>query len=347
MSVTHRPRLAILYPGDRSARDRSDPVESRFARLFEAFSAVGVAAEPAIYNDDFADEVQRQLEQVQGVLVWHNPIEGGRTRARLDAMLRGAAARGVFVSAHPDTILQMGTKDVLLSVHDLPFGSDVHRVESLAQMRLDLPGRLARGARVLKQHRGHSGIGVWRIEQRGSGIFALRHAQRGSEEEVVDFETVVKRLAPYFERGGTMVDQAWQPRMTEGMTRAYLVRDRVAGFGHQAVNALYPAVDGGAAPAPGPRLYSDADDPRFQELRRRLERGWVDLLCERVGVTLDALPLLWDADFLLGNRDATGSERYVLCEINVSSVSPFPESAIAPLVSAALRALASGSVRPA
>ena len=340
MSVTSRPRLAILYPGDRAARDRSDPAESRFARLFAAFSAAGVAAEPAIYNDDFADEVLRQLERVQGVLVWHNPIEGGRSRTRLDAMLREVASRGAFVSAHPDTILRMGTKDVLLSVRNLPFGSDAHRIESLAQMQFDLPGRLARGARVLKQHRGHSGIGVWRVEQRGSGTFALRHAQRGSEEEVVDFATVLRRLALYFEHGGTMVDQAWQARMTEGMTRAYLVRDRVAGFGHQSLNALYPAIDGGAAPTPGPRLYSDADDPRFQDLRRHLESGWVHLLCKSVGVTPDALPLLWDADFLLGQRDDTGSERYVLCEVNVSSVAPFPDSAIAPLVVATCTAMA-------
>lgn len=343
MSTTHRPRLAILYPGDRVARNRSDPAESRFAGLFEAFAAAGVAAVPAVYNDDFADEVQRQLAQVQGVLVWHNPMEGGRNRDRLDALLRDVAARGVFVSTHPDTLLQMGTKDVLLSVQDLPFGSDVHRVEGLAQLQSDLPGRLARGARVLKQHRGHSGIGVWRIEQRGPGAFALRHAQRGAEEAVVDFATVLKQLAPYFEGAGTMVDQAWQPRMTEGMTRAYLVRDRVAGFGHQAVNALYPAADGAKAPAPGPRLYSGADDPRFQDLRQRLEQGWVDLLCKRVGVRPDALPLLWDADFLPGQREDADAERYVLCEVNVSSVSPFPESARIPLVLATRAALAAGN----
>ena len=345
MSDTIRPRLAILYPGDRATRDRSDPAASRFARLFEAFSAAGVAAVPAIYNDDFADEVLRQLEQVQGVLVWHNPIEGGRSRARLDAILREVASQGVFVSTHPDTILSMGTKDVLLSVRDMPFGSDVHRVESLAQLQDELPRRLARGARVLKQRRGHSGIGVWRVEQRGPGLFALRHAQRGAEEALVDFATVVQRLTPYFDQGGTMVDQAWQPRMVEGMTRAYLVRDRVAGFGHQAVNALYPADAGGVAPAPGSRLYSDAHDPRFQDLRRQLDGGWVELLRQRVGVTPDALPLLWDADFLVGEREASGAERYVLCEINVSSVSPFPESVVALLVSAVRAALAFSGTR--
>jgi len=46
----------------------------------------------------------------------------------------------------------------------------------------------------------------------------------------------VGMLVPYFEpeAGGHMIDQAWQPRLSEGMVRAYLVGDRVAGFGHQA-----------------------------------------------------------------------------------------------------------------
>lgn len=333
-------RIALLYPGDRAMRERADPRESRFAALFDAFAAAGVAAEPAIYSDDFADEVRTQLLQVPAVLVWHNPIEGGRTRALLDAMLRDVASRGIFVSAHPDTVLSLGTKDVLLAVRDLPFGSDAVRVDSVAALRTGLPARLARGPRVLKQHRGHSGIGVWRIEARPDGRFALRHAQRGAAEEAVDFETVLRRLTPYFDRGGHTIDQAWQPRLAEGMTRAYLVRDRVAGFGHQAVNALIPARDGEPAPQPGPRLYSGPDDERFQALRQQLEGGWVRLLCDSTGTPIDSLPLLWDADFLLGEAD--GSQ--VLCEVNVSSVSPFPESAIEPLVQATTAVL---DARPA
>jgi hypothetical protein len=341
------PRLAILYPGDRAARDRADAAASRFAPLFEAFAAAGVLAEPAVYHDDFAAEVGAQLRQVHGVLVWHNPIEGGRTRARLDALLREVAAAGVFVSTHPETILRLGTKDVLLAARDLPFGSDVFRVDTLEQLRAELPARLGRGARVLKQHRGHSGIGVWRVEALGAGRFALRHAQRGSAPVVVDLEGVLRTLAPYFADGGHMVDQAWQARLPEGMVRAYLVRDRVAGFGHQAVNALHPGVPGGEPPPPGPRLYSGADDARFQSLRQRLESQWVAQLARAVGLATADLPMLWDADFLLGERGAReaggsgesgesgeASERYVLCEVNVSSVAPFPDAAIAPLVAA-------------
>jgi hypothetical protein len=334
------PRLAILYPGDRSARDRADPAASRFLKLFEAFERAGIAAEPAIYNDDFRDEVSRQLLRMRAVLIWHNPIEVGRDRSQLDAMLRDVSARGVLVSTHPDTILKLGTKDVLLAVRDLPFGSDVHRIGSLEQAQAQLPGRLALGARVLKQHRGHSGIGIWRIERRDADRYAIRQALRDCEEEIVDFGGVMRRIAPYFETADHMIDQAWQPRMVEGMTRAYLVQARVAGFGHQAVVALHPAGPSGDTPPPSKRLYSDESDTRFQDLRRRLEEKWLPELCSRVGIKPHELPLLWDADFLLGDRSHAAEERYVLCEINVSSVSPFPDSAIAPLVEATCRALA-------
>ena len=327
------PTIALLYPGDRAARDRNDPAESRFAALFTAFAAAGVSAEPAIYNDDFADEVAAQLRGIQAVLVWCNPIEGGRRRNRLDALLRDAAESGVLVSAHPDAILKLGTKDVLVEVRDLPFGSDALRVDSLTQLAIELPQRLQRGARVLKQYRGQSGHGEWRVERvEGSTLLKVRHAQRGAEEGLLSMTELLRTLAPYFEpeNGSHMVDQAWQPRLVDGMVRAYLVGDRVAGFGHQAVNALYPASGGQPAPAPGPRLYFPAEDPPFQTLRRQLETEWIEQLRARVGLSSEQLPLLWDCDFMFGERP----DSFVLCEINVSCVSPFPPSAIQPLVAA-------------
>ena len=379
MNAARAFKIALLYPGDRSARDRADPAQSRFADLFAAFAGAGMQAEPAVYHDDFADEVAQQLKRVDAVLVWCNPIEGGRRRDRLDALLTDVARAGVLVSAHPDTILRLGTKDVLFETRDLPFGSDVVRVDSLDQLASELPQRLRRGARVPKQHRGHSGIGVWRVESvversenddsqnaqsltptlsqkervrtaelavatsekiytggPAPALLKLRHAQRGSEEERVDMPGLLQRMAPYFEpaHGGHMVDQAWQPRLTAGMLRAYLVEDRVTGFGHQAINALYPAAPGRAAPQPGPRLYHGPETPEFQPLKRRLESGWIDLLRERVGVAHNQLPLLWDCDFLYGEPGTDAASRFVLCEVNVSSVAPFPPSSIAPLVEA-------------
>jgi hypothetical protein len=48
------------------------------------------------------------------------------------------------------------------------------------------------------------------------------------------------------------------------------------------------------------------------------------------------LPVLWDADFLYGPKDADGADTFVLCEINVSSVYPFPPDALAPLAAETL-----------
>lgn len=60
MSGTETRTVAILYPGDRAARDKADPVASRFGALFDALAAAGVRAEPAVYDDDFVDEVEAQ-----------------------------------------------------------------------------------------------------------------------------------------------------------------------------------------------------------------------------------------------------------------------------------------------
>lgn len=331
-------KVALLYPGDRTVRERAAAGDWRFTDLFDAFDAEGVVAEPVVYHDDFADDVARQLAGFDAVLVWCNPIEGGIRRTRLDALLREASQAGLFVSAHPDSILRLGTKDVLLDTRDLPFGSDVVRVDRLDQLARELPERLRVGPRVLKQHRGQSGVGVWRVEQvPGTNDLLVHHAQRGSQEERMDLRGLLERLAPYFEmeNGGHMIDQAWQPRIVEGTVRAYLVEDRVCGFGHQLVNALSSAEKHQPTPVPSPRLYHPPDLAQFAGLKAALEGGWIDQLCEKVGLRKVRLPLLWDCDFMFGEALESSDQRFVLCEVNVSSVSPYPPSVVLPLVRAA------------
>src|ERR1700712_715191 len=108
-------RIGILWRGDEAIRRSATPETSRFKAIFAALAEVGVAAMPVIYEDDVLDAVRAQLATLDGVLVWVNPIHEGRNRANLDALLRDIAERGVWVSAHPDVILKMGTKEVLYS----------------------------------------------------------------------------------------------------------------------------------------------------------------------------------------------------------------------------------------
>jgi hypothetical protein len=120
-----------------------------------------------------------------------------------------------------------------------------------------------------------------------------------------------------------LLDQTYQPRLTEGMIRCYVSGQRVAGFGHQMVRALAPPEAGPA----GRRLYSGPTDPRFQELKAVLERDWIPQMAELLTLSLNELPVIWDADFLLGPKNAAGQDSFVLCEINASSVFPIPDEA--------------------
>jgi hypothetical protein len=354
-STKNTGQIAILYPGDLGARRRATSENNRFADLFRAFSAKGIRAEPAVYHDEFCEAVQDQLMQVDGVLVWCNPIEDGRDRSILDSMLRDVAAAGIFVSTHPDAILKLGTKEVLYRTRAIGWGSDTYLYDSIEQLRRELPMRLATGkARVLKQWRGNGGNGVWKVQlpmdrvasdevprtaalPRSETILLVRHAKRGCIEEAITLGEFSERCQQYFAGNGRMIDQEYQERLPEGMIRCYLVQDKVAGFGHQAINALFPAPQGvspAEAPQPGPRLYHPPTKPEFQALKQKLEQEWVPAALQLLEIDTETVPILWDCDFLLGPKGGNGANTYVLCEINVSSVAPYPESAVPYIVDA-------------
>jgi hypothetical protein len=254
------------------------------------------------------------------------------------------------VSAHPETIRKIGTKEILYRTRNQTFGSDTRRYADPHQMRQELPLCLAEGrARVLKQSRGNGGNGVWKVEivepGEASDLNArvrLRHAARGSVERIVSLRELMEGMSGAFIDDGVLIDQVYQPRLVEGMVRCYLVRDHVVGFGEQLVNALYPQPPGALpeeAPQPGPRLYYPASRPDLQDLKRRVETEWLPELCLSESMSVENLPFIWDADFLRGPDFAEGDPDYVLCEINVSSVFPFPDAALQPLAQAVLHRL--------
>ena len=325
----NKARVGLVWHGNREARNSADLAQSRFSKAARALTAIGIEPVPVVYNDDLMEEVLAQMLALDALQVWVNPIEGESDRSKLDQILREVASAGVQVHTHPDIILKMGTKGVLLDTKGMSWGTDVVAYHSVEELRAQLPAKLIGGPRVLKQLRGHSGGGIWKVEAvPGSDLVKLRHAQRGSGEETVTFDEMVRRIKPYFDASGRMIDQQFQPRLPEGMIRVYMVEERVGGFGHQEINALYPAspgTDPSEMPQPGPRLYYPPDQPEFQRIGGLMESDWIHGLKVCLGLTTRDLPLLWDADFMLGPKQPGSEERYVLCEINVSCVSPYPE----------------------
>jgi hypothetical protein len=335
MTVDIQPRVALVWRGDQESRARASAQRGRLAPVFEALATAGVAAEPAVYCEEASAEFREQLLGMDAVLVWIDPLSDGRDRSQLDPLLRDVAARGVWVSAHPEVILKMGTKEVLYRTRDLGWGTETQLYATPADLRARFPIQLATGPRVLKQNRGNGGQGVWKVELTGDGAVEVLQARRGSEIEQMPLAALLDRMEGYFTGEGRVIDQPFQARLPDGMIRCYLVQDRVVGFGRQLIKALLPPEAG----EPGPRIMSGADYPPFQNLKSMMEDDWVPAMMRRLQIDPADLPVIWDADFLYGPKSASGEDSYVLCEINVSGVLPIPDEAPAEIAGCVARRL--------
>ena len=60
---------------------------------------------------------------------------------------------------------------------------------------------------------------------------------------------------------------------------------------------------------------------------QRQASKWTPQLTALLGIPQRDLPMIWDADFMLGPPGDDGADAYVLGEINVSSVFPIPDEA--------------------
>ena len=323
-------RVGLLW---RREWDPPSPKPPKLHGVFAAFAELGVEAEGVVYSDDAVDAVREQLLGLDGVLVWVNPIEKGLDRSLLNPLLREAVDAGVFVSARPDVISRMGTKEVLVATSAMSWGTDTRLYRTWDELRSELPARLRAGAPlVLKQMRGMGGQGVWKVEAAADGSVVAQHAAGGAEPQSMSLDEFLERCRDY----GAVVEQPYQERLAEGMKRVYLTHDRVVGFTQQYPRGL---VAPGTDLPPSSKVFESPDAPAFQDLRERAEREWVPELQRTLGLATTELPVIWDLDFLYGPKGADGADTYVLCEINVSSTFAFPEVAMPGVARATLERL--------
>lgn len=310
--------------------------------VFAAFAELGVAAKPVVYSDDAADAVREQLLTLDGVLVWVNPIQDGLDRSRLEPLLREVAAAGVWVSAHPDVIMKLATKEVLVDTQTMSWGVPSRLYRTADELRDGLAAGLEDGSpRVVKRQRGMGGQGVWKVElDAADGAdpwLRVRHATRDAAAESLRLGAFVARCEPYFADGASMVEQQFQERIADGLVRVYLIHDRVVGFAHQYPSGLRPETAG--EPPPG-KAFELPTAPEYARLRQLMETRWLPELRQLLDLDAHELPAIWDTDFLYGPKTAEGEDTYVLCEINASSTFAFPEHAMPGVAEAALARIA-------
>lgn len=343
--MNHHPRrdakvlIALLWRGDPTRVETPTPANNRLYPLFKAFADLNVSAVPVPYTEEATEEIRARLLEMDGVLVWVDPITDGRDRSKLDHMLQDLSEHGVWVSAHPKVIQSIGTKDVLFETRRLGWGANTHLYRDPLEFKERFPASLnSANPRVLKQRRGNGGIGTWKVElasyaskiAHSDPIVRVQEARRGSAPENLALSTFMSRCEKYFLGGACLIDQEFQSRTEEGMIRCYLVHDAVVGFSTQK-----PTRPGDFVMARDKTMY-EPSEPRFEYLKAKMESEWVPELQQLFSIDRNSLPVIWDADFLYGPKNREGGDTYVLGEINVSAVLPFPLSAVEKIAQAAL-----------
>ena len=322
--------IGIVWRGDREARRAATPQNNRFHRVFEELAALGIQAEPAVYDEDIRRRGARAAPGRRRRAGLGRSDPQGKTRAALDALLRDVAARGPWVSAHPDVILKMGVKEVLIA-RGISAGAPT-RI-SIARRRrfaMHFPPRLrSAGPRVLKQNRGNGGQGVWKVEL----VSDRRRAQRRARAACAARQRAGGHAAGGFHGALRAVFRRRRLHRRSAVSAAPARRHDPLLHGRRQGRRLRAPVHQGADPAaarrariPRPRspVRASCTAPTRRRFRRSGEDGnRVDAADDAgcSGIDAASLPIIWDADFLYGPRTASGEDTYVLCEINVSSCS--------------------------
>jgi len=317
--------IALMIFGEPGS-EKNALTEEKYKKLAVQFKEREFDVHSVLYHDSICDTLAKQLTKYKAILVWVNPVEQGHDRKILDAMLSELATQGCFVSAHPETILKLGTKEILYRVKETEFGGDIKLYRSFEDFKHNFfSSNELTGIRILKPYRGNGGNGVFKIDTTDyhNNRISVTHAKGGDQENVLTIEGFLAAFEPYFAANDLVIDQPWNPNIINGMVRCYLTGAKVSGFGYQEINALYPKK------SPGQRFYFSEDCGLFKDLKSVMETRWVPQLQEITGIENKKLPVIWDADFFINvvNTEET-SKKYSLCEINTSSVSPFPESSI-------------------
>lgn len=334
--------LAILIFGEINS-NRNALTEEKYSGLATAFTEKGFRVDSVVYNDLLADKLATELLPYDAILVWVNPIEQGNDRKKLDVLLSDLSDKGCLVSAHPEVILKIGTKDILYKTKDLAFGGDTNLYDSFDDLRANFPdAKQPLGLRILKQYRGNGGNGVFKVDTSAidQNKISITHAKGDVGERQITIAEFFEELKMFFQNKGMLIDQAWNPNIINGMVRCYLTGTKVNGFGYQEINALYPTSDK-IPKKPSKRFYFTEECGLFQDLRTIMETKWVPQLQELTSIKTDRMPVIWDADFFINTINTENAhEKYTLCEINASCVSPFPESAIPHIVAEVSRRIA-------
>ena len=293
--------------------------------IIDSLKNRGWTAEIIFYSDEDRGEIYRHtIEKADAYISRVNPgnlvDESGYFQ-----MLRELVNNGVEGLPHPDAMIAYGAKNSVEKLKGTDIvPDDVFTYYDFDTLKEKFPKSLKNGVRVIKQNRGSTGEGIWRVE--------VINPEKYKEEiplnarlkltEARDNHTEEKSLQEFMEfcikylegPNGMLLDMPFLERIKEGEIRVLMLRDNVVNIVHKK-----PAETKDAFSA---TLFSGAkyryDKPEQWPDLVVSVKGSLRTIQERLG-NYD-LPLIWTADFMLDTDKKTGKDKYILGEINASCV---------------------------
>ncbi|WIM71455.1 Cj0069 family protein [Corynebacterium suedekumii] len=298
--------------------------------IVNAIKDAGWHSEVVYYRPEWADDLFTYVsENFGGYISRVNPgnIPGGE-KGYFDLLTR-LSDTGLVGMSTPAEMMAYGAKDALVKLNDTDLvPDDTAAYYDVESFHSTFPTSLSYGERVLKQNRGSTGSGIWRVQLEDKELAAsvdpgtaLPLDTKLKATEAVDNHTEVRELGEFMDfchqyiigDNGMLVDMRFMPRIVEGEIRILLVGPHPVFVVHKK-----PAEGGDNFSA---TLFSGAkytyDKPEaWQELVDMFADAR-PVIAEKLGG--DNIPLIWTADFMLADGE-DGSDTYVLGEINCSCV---------------------------
>lgn len=287
----------------------------------------GFNADVVYYSDSKVDEIASQFkEKYDAVISRINPgnIPGGEEN--YFKFLRSLSDAGLVIMPHPDVMINFGAKDALCKLNDTGLvPPDTMAYYDYEEFVKQFPVTLSIGERVLKQNRGSTGSGIWRVTIEDDRKFerntALPLDTKIKCTEAVDNHVEHRKLGEFMEFckqyldgfGGQLVDMRFLPRIKEGEIRILFVGEKPIFIVHkkpaEGADAFSATLFSGAK-----YTYESPDKwPHLIDLFKKHS----DTIYSRL--QMERAPLIWTADFIL-DWTPEGKDAYVLGELNCSCV---------------------------
>ncbi|MEJ5919990.1 MULTISPECIES: Cj0069 family protein [unclassified Corynebacterium] len=299
--------------------------------IVKAIQEKGWGAEVVFYRPEWTDALYEYVAaNFDGYISRVNPgnIPGGE-KGYFGLLSKLSNEAGLVGMSTPEEMMAYGAKDALVKLKDTDLvPTDTAAYYDVETFHNTFPTSVSYGERVLKQNRGSTGSGIWRVQLEDKELAAsvvpgtaLPLDTKLRCTEAVDNHTEIRELGDFMDfcdqyiigDNGMLVDMRFCPRIVEGEIRILLVGPHPVFVVHKK-----PAAGGDNFSA---TLFSGAkytyDKPEaWQDLIDMFAEAR-PVIAEKLGG--DNIPLIWTADFMLEDGE-DGEDTYVLGEINCSCV---------------------------